>query len=134
VSRYARTEQEQAQDSRLENFVAAARSGTAKRTEWKPPRSKLGDFISREVRGVDPDAGQVEQSVYDEAFGRLTEAERVQADPEHPDALVPRMTELVKEVENERELDAYNAMSHRQRLEARGVDQETIRSVYGNPS
>jgi hypothetical protein len=134
MSRAARTEQEKAQDDRLDAFMADARSGKAKPKPWQAPRSQLGDFLSRTVSGVDPDAGKpTSQSVYDEAWGRLTEAERVQADPDDPEK-VARLGQLVAQVEEERESERYRSLSHRQQLQERGVSEEDIRTVYGNPT
>jgi hypothetical protein len=127
----AYTDGERAVNDRLDQHMADALAGK-KPKPWQAPRTKLGDYLSRTISGVDLDAGTVDASVNDEAWNRLG-ADGREIDPNDPDT-VAQYGEIVKEVENERELVAYNAMSHRQQLEARGVDQETIRSVYGNPS
>jgi len=48
---------ERAENDRIESFMRGARAGTAKHTGWQAPRTKLGDFLSREVSGIDPGAG-----------------------------------------------------------------------------
>jgi hypothetical protein len=92
-------------DANLLNYAGDQRgrqaSGTYVRpAEWTPPRSSLGDWISREVRGIDPDAGthvpavHVEPGQYSEtdmdafrsaAFASLDEATQAAAlDPNGP--------------------------------------------------
>jgi hypothetical protein len=112
---------------------AAQAAGTYKPTpEWVPQRSPL-DLAVRASLGVEDPAAPTSQSVFDEAFSRLTEAERVQADPDDPSALFPRMSQLVEQVEQERESEAFLHASTRDQLISSGVDvtNPETRRAYG---
>jgi hypothetical protein len=132
MSRAARTLQERAQDDRLEAYMAAARAGTAKATAWQAPRSALGDFISREVLGIDLDAGTHEETVRREAWSTLTPEQQESVTAEEPEAQEAYAAAVAK-VENERESAAFAAMSTKDQLAASGVDvtDPERRAAYG---
>jgi hypothetical protein len=112
---------------------AAQAAGTYKPTpEWVPQRSPL-DLAVRASLGVEEHGAPTSQSVFDEAFSRLTEAERVQANPDEPDALLPRMSQLVEQVEQERKSAAFMQMSSKDQLAEAGVNvnDPEVRRAYG---